>query len=299
MKKLCIILFFLAISYQLNAAPSLNFSGDVRAKWHSIFHDDAVHRLKTEINISLDYKNNQAWLKTKVKACTTDFKDSSFSVEKAFVGYNLLDRYFMVITIEGGRSQQATLFESKLQHDSHFNGLHCVYHFHIPGNINFFLNGGPHLIDSSQNHIGAIICVHCKEIGTTPFELKYSINHWGNHHDEDQKYSISQIVINYRIDDGGPYAAYLNNHKANSLANGFYFGYTVGSLKNVHQYQIDANVQLTQANAVPAWDFCGLKKGAQLKLAFSVTNNFSIQAKGNWDLKDSKQIIELSGIYTW
>lgn len=299
MKKLIVILFFLAISYQLHAALPINFSGDIRAKWHSVFHDQDIHRLKTEINVALDYKKDRAWLKAKAKACTTDFKDSSFSVEKAMVGYNLLDIDYVKIDVEGGRSRQDNLFDSKLQHDSHFNGLHLAYYFHVPGKISFSLNGGPHIIDSSKNHLGGIACAHWREIGGSPFEFKYSINHWGNHHDEGQKYSISQVVVKYKIGEGGPYAGYLNNHRANRLANGLYLGYTLGSLKNVYDYQVDANVQLTQANAVPSWDFCGLRKGAQLKLAFAVTNNFFIQAKGNWDIKDDRQTIEFSGIYAW
>lgn len=300
MKKFAFIIFFFAIFLQyLDASLPLDCTGDIRAKWHSVFHDQNVHRLKTEINICLDYEQDMAWLKTKAKACTSDFRDSSFSVEKAVVGYNLLDLDYVTIDIEGGRNRQDSLFESKLQHDSYFNGLNVIYCFKIPNYINFTLNGGPHMIDSSHNHIGFIGCAHWKAIGNTPFEFKYSMAHWGNHHDQGQRYAISQCLLKYKIAKGGPYLGYLNNHRASKLANGLYFGYTLGSIEKAHDYLIDANVQLTQSNAIPEWDSCGLKKGIQLKAVYAITETFSVQIKTSCDFKDEKQILEVSGIYIW
>lgn len=297
MKKLFLLILFFGFS--INCLSALECTGDIRAKWGTIWDSQPTHKFKSEVNVALDYKKESAWLRAKAKASCVDFKDSSFLLQKALVGYHLFSNDEMIIDLEGGRNLQCDMFESKLQHDTHFNGLHLVYHFKVPGAINFTFNGGPHVIDSSRNRIGAVGCAHWRQIGNSPIDFKYTISHWGNHADQGQRYSISQFLVKYRIGDSWAYAAYINNHRASSLANGVYFGYTLGSLKKAYDYSLDANVQYAKANAVPGWDFCGLMKGVQVKGAFALTDEFSIQAKGSYDVKREVKALEIGGVYAW
>lgn len=275
----------------------LNFYGDVRAKWHSMSDRDSHrNRMKVEAAFNMDYKMDDAWALTKIKVFAndscTDGSDVGIALDKALIGYCPYVGTANEFYLEAGRNKLESMFESKIQYDSSFSGLHMAYNHGLNGIGIVSIHGGPHLLNSMEDEFGWIGEIGIQNLLEFPATVKYSITNW------DSNYLISQFLAKYTVFSTTFYGAILKNHKQSSRATAFYVGATYGKLIVAKDWMVDVNYQNAKDNSVPVHDFSGIGCGVQLKSAYAVTDKFSLQGKLAVCERSEKQV-EISAIYAW
>lgn len=314
MKKLICFIFFSLFSINLLHAFDLPFlegatmHGDVRTKWKSTWGEKESHGLRAEANLGCDYLKDNVWVSVKGKGATSG-QTSELCLDKAMIGYQVLNKSFdtavMTIGLEGGRNKLDSMFDSKMQYDSYFNGLHLIYTFTEPGLIDFTLHGGPHVIDSSRNHYGWLAEGIWHNIASTPLTVKYSFTDWVKRKGEreldewNDKFAISQVTASYGFEHVTVYGAYLHNHQVSKHNDGFYLGATAGKIRKAHDFLVDVNFQLAKTHLLLPADNKGLKRGVQAKLVYALAENLNLEAKFARLDKDSNNKLEFQAIYAF
>lgn len=315
MKKFIYFIFFSLFSINLLQADDLPFwqnvdiHGDIRTKWKSTWGVSEDHSFKAEATLGCDYIKPEAWVSVKMKAATSNGKDSLMYLDKAFLGYQLLDKSFetadMGLSVEIGRNKMESMFDSKMQYDSYFNGIHLIYSFKEPGVLDFIAHGGPHVVDSSKHHYGWLVEGIWNRIASTPVTMKYSFTDWNapkkpnGTFDETYFFAISQITAMYEFEHVMLYGAYLYNHQETKYNDGFYLGFTAGKIRKVHDFVFDINFQTTKSYLLSPIDNKGLKKGVQAKFVYALAENFNIETKFSRHDNDNNNKLELQAIYAF
>lgn len=318
MKKLLLFIFFSILSVnaycdiKAQLPENLKMKGDVRTKWKSEFGGKEVHSFKAEANVGCDYKLPEAWVSVKMKASTSNGKDSFIFLDKAFLGYQLYEGERGDFSLEIGRNKMDSLYDSKLQYDSYFNGLHVAYHFNQPGIVDFVLHGGPHVVNSDKNHYGWIAEGIWSEIANSPMTVKYSFTDWNaprlpkgasSHWDETYLFTISHMLASYQIGSTKVYGAYLLNHQASNYNDGFYVGFTTGKINGKGDLEVDVNFQSCKKNALSPIDFKGMKKGVQVTAIYALANALNLEGKfslyDDHNGSNNNKKLEFAAIYAW
>lgn len=318
MKKLISFIFFCLLSVNaycqtnLNLPENLFLKGDVRTKTKSEWGANNTHSFKAEANLGCDYNLPDAWVSVKMKASTSNGKESVILLDKAFLGYQLYDGDKGAVALEVGRNKMDSMYTSKLQYDSYFNGLHVVYNYTQPGMFNFMLHGGPHVVNSDRNHYGWLAEAEWSHIADFPLTLTYSFTDWNapkmpkgsdSYRDKNYLYCISQMTASYQIYNTTLYGAYLLNHQEDHYNDGFYLGFTTGKIQDKGDFEVDVNFQSCKANAVSPVDFKGLKKGVQVKATYALAQALNIEGKftifDDHNGSNNNRRLEFAAIYAW
>lgn len=320
MKRLIAILCFSMLFVNAFAAididlpPNVNLMGDIRTKWKSEWGAQEFHNFKTEATIGLNYTKEKGWMCAKVKASTFNGKESLMFLNKAYVGYLLFDNENVNFTVELGRNVMEDMFDSKMQFNSYYNGFHFSYAYAIPDIINFELHGGPFVIDSNAHHYGWIAEAIWKNLANTNISCTYSFMDWNKPEDENFNYAISQLKAQYDVGTASVYAAYLYNHQEESISDwhryhylkedsnigyGYYFGFSIGKIKQARDCSFDVCYQYCSPYTVPFYDFEGLCRGIQMKAVVAITNTLALQTKFALHDAPNNKRLELHAIYTW
>ncbi len=290
--KFLSVLFCLCMTVCTATELPFSWGGDIRIKWN---HSDKAEYLNYEGSLFAKIEHENAWLDTKVKLAVDDWIDEinigRVSLEKALVGYRFAFLDNANFFAEVGHAKLDYLFESKLQNNSYFNGLHIGYSLN-DFYIHAVLNRGTSF-SSHYSYMGEATYTWTK----IPLNLSYSVTQWQPKND----FFISQLKGFYSLrqlfnKSISIYAAILRNHKASSEANGYYAGILIGKILKARDYEIDLNYQYCCKNAVPEFDYNGIGHGIQLKGRYAVTDSFSLQGKLNFV---DKIKAEVSAIYSW
>lgn len=312
MKKLFLLIFFSLFSINLLHAVEQSFlqdvdiHGDLRTKWKSSWGASEDHSFKAEATMGCDYIKPEAWVSVKIKAATSNGKESLIFLDKAFLGYQIYESDKIGFSLEIGRNKMDSMFDSKMQFDSYFNGAHLVYTFKEPGLIDFMLHGGPHIVDSSKNHYGWIAEGIWNKVADTSITVKYSYTDWNAPTEKKKKifakeyyYALSQITASYDIGDTTVYGAYLFNHQEERYNDGFYVGFTIGKIRKVHDFLFDVNFQATKANLLCPRDNKALKKGVQAKIVYALAQSLNVEAKFSRHDDNNNNKLEMQAVYMW
>lgn len=318
MKKLFTVIFFTLLSVNafcdinIQVPENVKLKGDVRAKWTSEFSKPEEHVFKTEANLGCEYLHDDAWVSVKMKAQTSNGRQSIICLDKAFLGHTFLRGEKSSIGLELGRNKMDSMFDSKLQFNSYFNGFHFIYSYSQPELFEMTLHGGPHIIHSDKNHYGWIGEVIFNKIAQSPFTVKYSFTDWNPQKLESVYYSIddpiytfntSQLTVSYDMGPAIIYAAYLLNHREKDHNEGYYFGCTMGKIQRKGDISVDVNFQSCDWLAVCPMDVKGFKKGMQFKAIYALTSSLNLE--GKFSLYDDffgvagNKRLEMSAIYYW
>jgi hypothetical protein len=206
------------------------------------------------------------------------------------IGYQIAPTAY----IEVGRNKLDDLFESKIQYDSHFNGIHGFFSHEVADYGTFFVHGGPQVIDTTKNSYGAIGECGLSHLIDGNVTVKYSHTYW------DKNYQISQITYKYDFPTllwdmpHSFYTAALKNHNSSQHNYGYYLGMTFGTIKRARDLTIDVNYQYLKCQAVPEFDNAGIGKGIQTKIAYALTDELTLQGKIS-----TTKCAELTAIYRW
>lgn len=246
---------------------TVKWGGKASAKWQQ-WEEDGWMNVKA-VGSLLAEKDN-AWLDLQVKItavdASTNFSKVYVDIDKALLGYSMRPCEQAEFFLEAGRSKMKYLFDSKIQHNSPFNGAHFSLAFG-----DFCIHGGPHIIDTSRKHFGAV-AEATYQFNMVPLEIRYSVSHWKPAYD----FTTSQVTAVYKPSVSIPtsiYGAYIRNHQTNYHAGAYYVGLTLGNIQVAHDWMFDINYQHTGDFAVHWADDKGIGTGIQAKTTYAFTDN--------------------------
>lgn len=149
----------------------LKLAGDVRARW--IHHNEdiknpkrtsqykplPVNRYRSEVHLYIDYIAEKSWLSSEMNWAAIAGGESTaagLDIDRAFLGYRFYSNpetgadFF----VEVGRTSLGDIFESAVQFNSNFDGIHlsgsrCISKC-FPYNVT--LHGGPFVVDMTTKH---------------------------------------------------------------------------------------------------------------------------------------------------
>lgn len=293
---------------------NLSLSGEVRTEYQSAWEESNGKKVRgsnpkfalprngfdVEFNFMLDYRTDRTWASIKI-----EYDDdmgvfsgtlNHISLERCYWGVRpiMCDNY--TFDIEVGRRSMSTIFDSKVQFASFFDGVLFRYDQAFEKVGDFYLRAGAFVINDKANHFGYIGEIGLLNIAGTGFYGKFSTIDWMtktytkkflNLFEEEERpdsidflndrfaFIVSQWTLGYRfriecIDKIGIlYSAFLWNWAARPIpvsANqyeqwAFYAGVSIGQLRKQWDWAFDANYQIVLPQAIPDYDVSGFTLG--------------------------------------
>jgi hypothetical protein len=299
---------------------ALSISGEVRTEFQKI--NERVHGRKQrgiggetglasnnfdiEANILLDYRTDRTWSAIKLRfdndAGIFSGSVNKIRLDRAYFGVRFLDEETYTLYGEAGRRKMSSIFDSKIEFDSLFDGILLSYDSSFENVGNFYIHAGSFVIDERRDHFGYAGEIGLLNIVNTGFYTKYSLIDWDTKDyphrpvkiggltflDLNQRFRfiVSQLLVGYRFIPVKLdrlvvlYLAGLYNHKARKLkitrhqrANwGGYFGFSIGELKMRGDWAFDANYQLVGPQSIPDFDVAGIGLGNSSRSGFYTHN---------------------------
>lgn len=279
----------------------LSISGDIHSEMQAINEvvdgvqqrgrgtDKPNHNYDIELNLNIDYRTENTWAAGRIKfdndaGIINEFfgsgKNDKIKVDRAYFGYRVLDddRHTMEVEL-GRRSSINTIFDSKLQFTSLFDGVNFkdTYALEKVGDVYYQL--GAFIVNEKKDQAAYLGEVGILNIAKTGFYGKYSLIDWDTKSDlkipEEFRFIVSQLTLGYKFIPTALdkivwfYAAGLYNHRARPLAIsdhkkanfGGYLGFSVGQVKLAGDWALEANYQVLGAQCVPNFDVAGIGMG--------------------------------------
>lgn len=226
-------------------------------------------------------EDDSAWgdLMLKLSICDADTHHSICKIEldRCLVGYEFYNFGATNFYMELGRAKMESMFNSKLQYGSHFNGVHASF---LLGDIR--VHGGMHAVKFQKDQYAGVAEVSHTRVAGLPFIIDYSFTHWV----QTSPHMISQVTATYFFGDIfgknlTAYAAFLRNHKQSAHCNGGYAGVSYGSKDKAYDWLVDVSYQYAGDNSIPAYDYNGIGNGhgAQVKAAYCLSDHLVLEAK--------------------
>jgi len=277
----------------------LSISGEARTEFQSTWErrngksqrgSDVLAKLPArgfdvEFNLMLDYRTDRTWASIKIEfdndAGVFSGTLNSLALERAYWGVRVINGDLYTIDVEAGRRYMTSIFDSRVQFGSFFDGLLFRYDHSIENVGDLYLHAGAFVINDRKDQFGYIGELGLLNVAGTGFYSKYSLIDWDTKDYSDEvldsrfRFLVSQFTNGYRFriesikKIGLVYSAFLWNHKAkrlpitdNKRANwGLYFGLSVGQLLKQWDWAVDANYQVVAAQAFPDFDASGIGLG--------------------------------------
>ncbi len=250
-----------------------------------------------EVNLMLDYRSPRTWASLKLEYDNdmgiVSGTTNRISLERAFWGGRIIDGDTVSFDFEMGRRYLSTVFDSKIEFSSIFDGLLFKFSKSSDSVGNFYLNIGSFLVNDYVYHFGYVGEIGLLDIANTGIYTKYSLIDWKKHYSNKLKNSsfnflVSQFVFGYQRDIPGWhklvkfYLAGLLNHDAKKIdltndqkANyGWYIGCSIGRVRKTGDWALDVNYQQVAAQAVPDFDSGGIKRGNSANIGFYSTGRY-------------------------
>jgi hypothetical protein len=245
-----------------------------------------------EFNLMLDYRTDRTWAAIKIEfdndAGVFGGTLGSLALERAYWGVRAINGDLYTIDIEVGRRFMTSVFDSRVQFGSFFDGLLFRYDHSIENVGDLYLHAGAFLINERKDQFGYIGELGLLNIAGTGFYSKYSLIDWDTKRysravlNDRFRFLVSQFTNGYRFriksikKIGLVYSAFLWNHNAerlpitdNKRVNwGLYFGFSLGQLLKQWDWALDANYQVVAAQAFPDFDASGIGLGNSSRSGF-------------------------------
>jgi hypothetical protein len=278
---------------------NLSISGEVRGEFQSASEtvngvkqrgaggatESAAQGYDVEVNLMLDYRTERSWSAIKLEfdnnAGIFGGTFNRIKLEKAYFGVHFIETDFYTISAEIGRRRLNTIFDSKIEFNSFFDGILFRYDHAFEWFGDFYTHAGVFVIEERINQYGYVGEIGLLNLAGTGFYTKYSLIDWDTKDRRDPidkhrfDFIVSQWILGYQFLPKewnkvvSIYAAGLWNHAAKRLeitdfkrANyGAYLGFTIGQLKKQGDWSFDANYQVVAAQAMPDFDNGGIGIG--------------------------------------
>lgn len=225
-------------------------------------------------------------------------------LQKAYMGYNVCCDGDVRFDIELGRRPFWTVFDSRIQFNSRFDGLLLKYSAGMECYGDFYVNFGGFLIDERVNDFGLIVETGFLNIMDMGLDFKYSFINWpklgGGRNRcfvEDPrgfKFRNSQWTFAYHFNPelicnpATIYGAILWNHDARRRIEtndrkkglGWYVGFYVGEIRQEGDWAFDMDYEVVQAQAINDCDVSGIGRGNVLDETFTANGRGNANYKG-------------------
>ncbi len=267
------------------------------------------------VNIMLDYRNDRTWSAIKLEfdndAGVFSGTTNKIRMSKAYFGARAFEGDSYYVDFEAGRKKLSTIFDSKLEFSSFFDGILLKYDQSFERIGDFYVHLGAFVINEKVNQYGYVGETGLMNIAGSGFYTKASVIDWDTkqeclHGTSSQAaianerrfdFLVSQFLLGYKFypqklqKQVTVYLAGLYNFKAKKLAItdnqkanwGSYVGFSIGELKRKGDWALDANYQFLSAQCVPDFDASGVGLGNVNNSGFYTTelNNTTLTTKSN------------------
>ena len=278
----------------------LSISGDLHTEMQAVNEENAGHRVRgsgtpfptktydIEFNLSIDYRSDRTWAAARLRfdddaGVTSEAvgsgKTNNIKLDRAYFGYRIFDGDQHTMDIEMGRRSLSSVFDSKLEFNSNFDGVLFKDNYVFDKAGDFYYQLGLLLVNEKRSQAAYIGEIGLQNIARTGFYTKYSITDWdttnASYVPHQFQFVVSQLLLGYKFIPVkldrivNIYLAGLHNHvakkreisaykKANT---GGYVGLSVGQTKLKGDWVFEANYQFLQAQCVPDFDASGIGLG--------------------------------------
>jgi len=258
-----------------------------------------------EFNLNLDYRADRTWAAARIRYdedagitsdCFGSGKNDKFKMDRAYFGYRIYDGDRHTMDVEAGRRAMYTIWDSRLQFGSNFDGVTFKDYYAFEKAGDFYYSLGIFMINEKKDQAGYGGEIGLLNIARTGFYAKYSIIDWDTKENvkipEQFYFIVSQAMVGYKFIPTSLnrlvhfYLAGLYNHRAehirkfdekantNKRANfGGYIGMAVGQTKQAGDWALDLNYQVLAAQCVPEMDTLGIGMGSPSSNSFYWTKD--------------------------
>ncbi len=254
-----------------------------------------------EVNIMMDYRAPRTWASIKLEydndMGTVSGTTGRIALERAFWGGRIVDGETVTLDLEMGRRYLGTVFDSKIEFSSIFDGVLLKFSKASDAVGNFYINSGALIVNDYVYHFGYVSEMGLLNIANTGLFTKYSFIDWKKHYSNVRKnlsfkFLISQLMFGYQREVPRIhklvkfYVAGLLNSAAKKIdlthykkANyGWYIGCSIGQVRKTGDWALDVNYQQVAAQAVPDFDSGGIKRGNAANVGFYTMNRYGTGA---------------------
>lgn len=289
-----------------NADPEIRVSGNA---------DDGVpyqnNEFEIEFNLYVDYVCDRSWgvawlqfendagIDENIHPRRSDDPQGLYGsgncdglcLKKAYIGYNVCADGCQRFDIEIGRRPLYTIFESRVQFNSRFDGILLKYSRPVESWGDFYWNFGGFVVDQRAQHFAYVTELGLLNICDCGLSIRYSFIDWlsglkngytrakgidGNTKKPNgTRFRVSQISGSYTFQPEclcmplKVYAAYLHNHDAaviegdvntdgRKLNDAWYAGAIIGKVCHECDWSFEVNFQKVEAQAMPDADVSGI-----------------------------------------
>ncbi|WP_375793752.1 hypothetical protein O1W69_01465 [Chlamydia sp. 12-01] len=320
----------------------LRLAGDVRVKWIHAREDIKtppaqpdkykplpVNRYRSEFNLYVDYNADKTWLTSEMSWAAIAGGESSaagMDIDRAFLGYRFYEdsETRTELFAEIGRSSLGSIFESEVQFNSNFDGLHLYATRRLSERFpyNVIIHGGPFVVNMAKKHYAWVVEGIVNRLPGN-FSVKCSVIDWNSFSPADApdptktatgpvaanlkyKYCVWQWLVGKHSQlpwfhgKKKPlyvYGAYLTNTLAKATTTtlnekqnrAWFVGGTLGRLRKAGDWSATLRYEYVEALAIPEIDVSGIGRGNQLKYWFAQA------IAGNFDPKEANGFTNYKG----
>ena len=241
-----------------------------------------------EFNLAIDYRADRTWAAARLRfdddAGLTNEKVGSgktnnIKLDRAYFGYRIFDGNQHTMDVEMGRRGLSTVFDSKLQFNSNFDGVLFKDSYVFDRAGDFYYELGLLLVNEKRSQVAYLGEIGLQNIARTGFYTKYSLADWDTTNasgiPNQFQFVVSQLLLGYKFIPTqldrvvNFYLAGLYNHVAERHAitdykrarKGGYVGMSIGQAKLQGDWVFEANYQVLAAQCVPDFDASGVGLG--------------------------------------
>lgn len=289
----------------------LSLSGEIRVEYQNTHekkdgvdqrapkgvYNSPTHGYDVEVNLMLDYRTDRLWGSIKLEfdnaMGSVDGTANSICLEKAYFGGRIIDCPTYSLDAEIGRRFLGSVFTSKVQFASRFDGVLFRFNKELEKLGNFYTNLAVFLISDKKDKISEAIEVGLLDLGHSGLQLQYSFINWLKHpfhshkNDMSHNFQVSQFTVAKVFNPPyfktfiKPYFAALINTAAQrnettgnkKARTAYYAGVSIGKVKKRGDFAFDGNYQYVKAQAIPEFDAAGIGLGNSCKCKFYDTKN--------------------------
>jgi hypothetical protein len=238
-----------------------------------------------EVNIMMDYRTDRTWASIKLEfdndmGIFTGSKNK-IKLERAWMGGRIVDAETFTFDTELGRRVMNSIFDSKVEGDSLFDGILLRYDHGFDNVGEFFIHSGALIVNDRHDHYAYATEIGMLNIANTGLYTKYLWIDWDTKDYKNESLNeifdfmpnqfqlgyrflpkkLGKVITTYAAALYNPLAKQrkITNHKRSNW--GGYFGFIIGELRKAHDWSFEAYYQVMQAQVVPDFDSAGIGLG--------------------------------------
>lgn len=279
---------------------NFSISGDIRTKFAAINEvKDGIRQrgensanpaypnndYNVEANLMYDYRTDFTWATIKVEydnaAGIFHGTGNRLDLERAFLGFRVLDADTYTFDFEVGRRKLGYTFDSKIQYKALMDGVLLKLNTVSERFGDFYIYGGPFVVNDRIHQYAYIGEAGFYNLFNSGLYTKLSFVDWDTKKQETEidanrfRFQNIQSLWGYRFVPPQlgkvviPFVAFVNNIAAKGVEQTYYrkdnwawyMGVSIGEIRKRGDWAFEWNYQWMQPQAVPDFDMDGIGRG--------------------------------------